>query len=377
MWHSESVSRTTQEERGGEDGKVQPIPKVTPIRTAMTRRPPEERYRPGGRRTSAQPLAASWRPDRADDENAAKPGRGGKPHTGVAKFTAAYGWRVYALPVLVVMTALVVFNVARAPSQPSSMDDTGGQANVATTTGPPVATENSAVPVDPKTGTAVLPQGAPFQQAGTGTWHGVPGSGQKVGTAPHLYHYAIAVEDGSDPASYGGDDAFANTVENILSDPRSWIGGGTISLQRVGPDFKNPDFVVSLTTPNTDHRPDMCGYQIQYEASCWNPDQGRVVINLARWVRGALAFNGDIGLYRDYAINHEVGHVFGDQHVGCPSNGTLAPVMMQQTFGVSDDYVWQLNQADPSNSTKVAKDGKVCRPNAWPNPQGAPGAPGQ
>lgn len=371
------MSRTTQEERSGEDSKVAPAPKVTPIRPAVTRRPPEERYSPGGRRTSAQPLAAAWRPDRSDDEQAAKPGRGGKPRSGVAKFTAAYGWRVYALPVLVVVTALVVFNVARTPSQPSSTDASGGRANVATTTGPPVATENSAVPVDPKTGTAVLPQGAPFAQAGTGTWHGIPGSGQKVGTGPHLYHYQIAVEDGIDPASYGGDDAFASTVENILSDPRSWIGGGSISLQRVGPDFKNPDFVVSLTTPNTDHRPDMCGYQIQYEASCWNPDQGRVIINLARWVRGALAFNGDIGLYREYAINHEVGHVFGNQHVGCSANGALAPVMMQQTFGVSDDYVWQLNQVDPSNSTKVAKDGKVCRPNAWPNPQGAPGAPGQ
>jgi hypothetical protein len=367
------VTRTTQEGRGGEDSPVKPTPSnVSPIRPAVTRRPPEERYSSGGRRTAAQPLKASWRPERGDGK--AEPGRG-KPRKGVRGFAATYGWRVYALPVLVVVTALVVFNVARtpAPGPGGGLDGFAGESPTTTTSGPPVATENHAVPVDPKNGTAVLPQGDNFPHAGTGTWHLVPGSGGKVGNGPHLYHYQVAVEDGIDPTVYGGDDAFAKTVENILSDPRSWIGSGSISLQRVGPDFRNPDFVVSLTTPNTDHRPDMCGYQIQYEASCWNADQNRVVINLARWIRGAMAFNGDIGLYREYAINHEVGHVFGNPHVGCGTDGGLAPVMMQQTFGVSDDYVWQLNQVDPSNRTAVQKDGKVCRPNAWPNPQGAPG----
>jgi Protein of unknown function (DUF3152) len=370
------VSRTTEEGRDGEGDKPQPAVKASPIRPVVTRRPLDERYRSGSRRTSAQPLAASWRPERAGSDKTTdggaerpKPARAGKQR-GVAGFAATYGWRVYALPVLVVVTALVVFNVARAPSGPTTAE----QSPVAgATPGPPAATEGSVHPVNPKTGTAVLPQGAPFPPSGTGTWHGVLGDGKKAGTGPKLYHYGIAVEDGIDPASYGGDDLFAKTVENILSDPRSWIGGGTISLQRVGPDFKNPDFVVSLTTPNTDHRPDMCGFQIQAEASCWNPNQGRVVINLARWIRGAAAFNGDTGLYREYAINHEVGHVFGNQHRGCDTEGGLAPVMMQQTFGVSDDYVWQLNQSDPSNSTMVPKDGKTCRPNAWPNPQGVPG----
>ena len=369
MWHSESVNRTTQEGRGSEGNPAKPS-NVSPIRPEVARRPPEERYSAGGRRTAAEPLAAKWRPQAEDKGEPAR----GKPRKGVKGFAATYGWRVYALPVLVVVTALVVFNVTRAPSsETSGVDGLAAQNPAATTTGPPAATENSAVPVDPKTGTAVLPQGDAFPQAGSGTWHLVPGSGQKVGGGQKLYHYAIAVEDGIDQSAYGGDDAFAKTVENILSDPRSWIGGGSISLQRVGPEFKNPDFVVSLTTPNTDHRPDMCGYQIQYEASCWNPNYKRVVINLARWIRGAMAFNGDIGLYREYAINHEVGHVFNNPHVGCTTDGGLAPVMMQQTFGVSDDYVWQLNQADPSNKTAVTKDGKVCRPNAWPNPQGAPG----
>jgi hypothetical protein len=93
-----------------------------------------------------------------------------------------------------------------------------------------------------------------------------------------------------------------------------------------------------------------------------------VILNLARWVRGAKAYNGDMLSYREYALNHEVGHVFGNGHVGCASQGTLAPVMMQQSFGVTDNYVAQLNQVDPLNKSKVPSDGKTCLPNPWPFP---------
>jgi hypothetical protein len=93
------------------------------------------------------------------------------------------------------------------------------------------------------------------------------------------------------------------------------------------------------------------------------------MINLARWVRGAIAFNGDMLTYHQYALNHEIGHAFGNHHVGCQSNGGLAPVMMQQTFGVANDYVARLNQVDPTNRDAVPNDHKVCKPNAWPNPQ--------
>jgi hypothetical protein len=290
----------------------------------------------------------------------------------------SYGWRVYALPVLIVVTILVVVNTAQhgANTRPlaEGAGSAAGGADVATSTGPPVATEKAAVPVFTGSGTAVLPAGPNVPQAGAGTWHIVPGNGPVVGKGTHLYRYQVAVEDGIDPAVYGGDDAFAKTVDATLDDPRSWVASGSLSLQRVGADYANPDFVVSLTTPNTDHRPDLCGFDITYEASCWRSSAKRVIINLARWVRGALAFQGDLGLYRQYAINHEVGHVFGNPHVGCATNGGLAPVMMQQSFGVSDNYVFDLNQVDPGNRTKVARDGKVCKANAWPYPQG-PGNP--
>jgi hypothetical protein len=130
-----------------------------------------------------------------------------------------------------------------------------------------------------------------------------------------------------------------------------------------------PDFRVSLTSQLTTRA--RCGYQIRYEASCWEPDLGRVLVNGARWVRGAVAFEGQLGLYRQYAVNHEVGHVFRNPHVPCGGNGDLAPVMMQQSFGVSDDYLAQLTDSSPQG-TEIPRDGTVCRPNAWPFPTGGP-----
>lgn len=319
--------------------------------------PGGDRRRKGERRTAAEPLAAAWRPDQTGRHAA-------RPRRGVAGLLSNYGWRVYAIPVLVVVTVLVVVDTAQHGGTTNAL----GGASV-----PPVATEGRAVPVDPGRGTAVLPPGDPFPRSGAGTWHVVPGNGAVVGTGQHAYHYQVAVEDGIDQAVYGGDDAFARTVDAVLADPRSWIASNAVSIQRVDAAYRHPDFIVSLTTPNTDHRPDLCGFTIQSEASCWRVSAHRVVINLARWVRGALAFNGDLGLYRQYAVNHEVGHVFGNEHVGCAANTSLAPVMMQQSFGVSDDYVWQLNQVDPNNMTRVPNDGRTCHPNAWPYPQG-PGA---
>jgi hypothetical protein len=317
----------------------------------VTEEPPDDdgpgpdgdaRYRRGARRTGAEPLTASWRLDA---------GRHEMPRRGTG-----FGWRVYAIPLLVLVTILVVVNIAKKTD---------------VTAHGPVATERPAVPVFTGGGTAVLPPGPDVPLAGAGTWHVVPGSGPVVGSGKHLYRYQVAVEDGIDAALYGGDDAFAQDVDATLADPRGWVAAGTISLQRVDTTYAHPDFVVSLTTPNTDHRADLCGFDVRFEASCWRPSAHRVVINLARWVRGALAFDGDLGLYRQYAINHDIGHVLGNADVGCPTSGELAPVLMPQTFGVSDDY---LNQIEPLNPNRPQRDGKVCRVNAWPYPQG-PGNP--
>jgi hypothetical protein len=313
----------------------------------------EDRYRRGARRTGAEPLAASWQPAGR---------RRSKRRRGVKGLIAGYGWRIYAIPVLLVLTALVVLDTA-APSTPA-----GGASTVAsaapTTTGPPEATEKPPVAIDLKNfPTAQLPEGPKFSEQGAGTFAVVPGTTQQAGTGGKVYRYQIAIEDGVEPADYNGDrEAFARTIDGILADPRSWVGTGQVSMQRV--DGGQVDFTVSLTTTSTTHA--MCGFQIQFESSCWHTLSERVVINTARWVRGAKVYGNDLAAYRTYAINHEVGHVLKNPHEGCKENGKAAPVMMQQSFGVANDYVAQLNSVDSSNRYAVEANGLVCTPNPFP-----------
>jgi hypothetical protein len=288
-----------------------------------------------------------------------------------------YGWRVYAIPVLLVLTMLVVLDstvptsfqigAAGIGSGDGSSGGNGAEPRADQTSTPPtpVVSETPPAKLDViNIPTAELPDGPAFSENGAGTWQVIPGTTEPIGTGGRTYKYAIAIEDGVEPGDYGGDkDAFARTVASFLADPRSWVGTGQVRMQRVDGATK-PDFTISLTTTNTTHQ--ICGFQIQYESSCWDRNIDRVIINNARWLRGAKAFSNDISSYRQYAINHEVGHALDHGHEACQENGAPAPVMMQQTFGVSNDYVAQLNEVDATNKGVVPADGKVCTANAFP-----------
>lgn len=316
--------------------------------------PPADRYRRGARRTSAEPLAAAWEP-----EGTAQHRRPRK--RGVKGLAANYGWRIYAIPVLLVLTALVVLDTVQ-PKAPASGGTAGGATDVVTTTPEPPPTEVQAGKPKLDLPTAELPPGPAFSEDGVGTWRAIAGSGARVGeaNAPKFRKYAIAIEDGVKPADYNNDDAaFARTVEGILSDPRSWIGTKQVALQRVEAN-QNPDFVVSLTTTKTTHT--ICGKEIPFETSCYDKGTKRVIINVARWVRGAMAYGPDVAGYRTYVINHEVGHALGLGHAACPENDAPAPVMMQQTFGVANNFVSVLN----AGQDVVPADGKICKPNPFP-----------
>jgi hypothetical protein len=215
--------------------------------------------------------------------------------------------------------------------------------------------------------TGILPQGGPFTEAGAKTWHVVPGSTPKVGDGTaKSFTYTVEVEDGVDTTAVGGDEAFARMVDETLSNPKSWTHNPQFAFTRIDDvSAGGPDFRISLTSPMTVR--EGCGYDIPLEASCYNPayagDQPRVFINEARWVRGAVPFQGDIGSYRQYVINHEVGHAIGYRlHEPCGEDGALAPVMMQQTFSTNNDDDARF---DPES---VRADGKTCRFNPWPYP---------
>jgi hypothetical protein len=266
------------------------------------------------------------------------------------------------IPALVVLTVLAVVEAVSpvgdaGSASPLLAPPTAAAPSPVVTEAPRGAGQNVDIP------SAELPSGGAFPVTGNGTWHVVPGTTPQAGTG-RVYTYTVEVEDGIVVPE--GEQAYATAVDATLTDPRSWVGSGQIAVRRI--DAGVPDFRVSLSAQMTIRG--LCGYSLRYEASCWKSDIGRVLINGSRWVRGAAAFEGQLGLYRQYAINHEVGHVFDNPHVPCPETGGLAPIMMQQSFGTANDYLAQLTEENPQG-TQIPRDGKVCRPNAWPYPQGA------
>ncbi|MEV6350242.1 DUF3152 domain-containing protein [Actinoplanes sp. NPDC051851] len=156
-----------------------------------------------------------------------------------------------------------------------------------------------------------------------------------AGRAGRLKRYRVAVE--RDIRGVTAAD-FAAAVTATLRDPRSWTAGGQWRLTRVGPGGP-ADFTVRLVTPQTRDR--LCAGAPDGYTSCRNGD--RVVINVARWAKGVPGYGAPLAAYRQYVVNHEVGHALGQAHELCPARGALAPVMQQQTLGMHG-----------------------CTPNAWP-----------
>jgi hypothetical protein len=297
-----------------------------------------------------------------------------RKRTWLGRFVSAYGWRAYALPVLMAVTVLTIYQMVNGAGEDQQV------AHRAPAEGPrqaieaAVGTEIIGAPpkgltqFDVNLPTGVLPDGGPFTEVGAKTWHIVPGVEPQVGQGTtKVFNYTVEVEDGIDTTSYGGDEGFARLVSQTLANPKSWTHNPQFGFRRVDASAPgNPDFRVSLTSPMTLR--EGCGYEIPIETSCYNPVYGpdaqrRVLINEARWVRGAVPFQGDVGSYRQYLINHEVGHAIGYQrHEPCEDNGGLAPVMMQQTFSTAD------NDATRFDPDTVKPDGKVCKANPWPYP---------
>ncbi|GAB2641553.1 DUF3152 domain-containing protein [Nocardia goodfellowii] len=314
---------------------------------------------------SHQPLRARWDPTAPEEgkDRAHRPGRVVKKQSRLGRFVSTYGWRAYALPVLAVVTVLVVVDAVRGGPDAAGNGNPGfgalsPRADSAGIIGAPPG--DGQFPTDLPTG--ALPQGGAFTDAGAGTWRVVPGTAEVGADAANVFTYSVEIEDGIDTSGIGGDTAVATMVDSTLANPKSWSHDKQFGFRRI--DQGRPDFRISLTSRQTTRK--SCGFDIPIDSSCYNADSGRVLLSEVRWVRGALAFEGDIGSYRQYQINHEVGHAIGyHQHQPCETDGGLAPIMMQQTFGTKNNDIAAL---DPFGV--VPMDGKRCRFNPWPYPRG-------
>ena len=280
------------------------------------------------------------------------------------RFARRWGWRAYAIPVLVVVTVAALVTSGASSKSGKPVADRAPAAAVSASS-PPPAPKTMPLKGD-ATGAGdnntalkgyALPSGPAYTTKGDGTFRVLKGTSPVVGKGK-LYRYSIDVENGVTGIDLT---QFQSLVVSVLSDKRSWSGHG-ISLKRV--DSGPIDFHVTLTSSLTVRK--YCGYSIPVETSCYAAagsvnglDANRVVFNDARWVRGSTAYVGDVASYRIYMINHEDGHALGHNHAHQCLPGGLAPAMMQQSFGLRSAVTKQ-----------------ICQANPWPYPTGVAGAPG-
>ncbi|GAA4687301.1 hypothetical protein GCM10023215_23730 [Pseudonocardia yuanmonensis] len=169
---------------------------------------------------------------------------------------------------------------------------------------------------------------------GAGALAVVPGSTPAPGPGP-VRALSVAVEAGLPVDA----EEFASFVMTTLNDPRGWGAGGAMSFART--DGEAAIHLV-LATPGTTNR--LCApLDTAGEVSCRN--QEMVVLNFRRWVEATPEYTGNPTGYRQYLVNHEVGHALGHGHEACPGPGRPAPVMQQQTLGLHG-----------------------CTQNSWPHP---------
>jgi hypothetical protein len=138
----------------------------------------------------------------------------------------------------------------------------------------------------------------------------------------------------ADPATEDFDDA----VRSTLTDERGWERAGF----RFAFDSADAPYTVVLAEG---HEVDeLCApYDTGGRFSC---QIGPVVaLNADRWREATPQWTGDLATYRQMLVNHEVGHLLGQNHpeVSCPGHSEPAPVMTQQSTSLGD-----------------------CLPNPWP-----------
>ncbi|HEX6683252.1 MAG TPA: DUF3152 domain-containing protein [Candidatus Limnocylindrales bacterium] len=171
--------------------------------------------------------------------------------------------------------------------------------------------------------------------SGPGTFTYEQSTGPILGAAGSVKRFHLAVESNLDADL----PEFGQLTDSTLADRRGWTSDKKQRFQRV-PKEAPADFKIALVTRETAHR--LCqrvGLDIRVDGVPYTSCQanGWVVINLDRWhlsVPDYVSAGTPLLTYRQYVINHEVGHQLGRVHEECPGPGKLAPVMQQQTLGL-------------------------------------------
>jgi hypothetical protein len=126
-------------------------------------------------------------------------------------------------------------------------------------------------------------------------------------------------------AVYGDLGTFSRVASQTMNDRRGWSLGGSVRYVQVP---SGGSFTLWLAAPS----------ELPKFSSVCSPEYscrvGRnVIINDLRWRTGTPTWPA-VREYRDYVVNHELGHWLGRGHTSCPGRGGPAPVMMQQSIGL-------------------------------------------
>lgn len=193
-----------------------------------------------------------------------------------------------------------------------------------------VATPSSVPVTKEVTSSAFLASSGPAQPSKT---CGTPGA--------KLVRFRVLVESGLDT----NPGQFVQDLLSVLCDQRSWIGSGEVRF-RYDPEGS---ILVGLRAPASAEKRCMqlIGLSVNFYYSC--AGYREVVLNSDRWFTGSKYWPGSVPVYRQMLVNHEVGHTLGQHHRTCPRDGAYAPVMMQQSKGMTTN-------------------GNTCKPNPWPRP---------
>jgi len=188
---------------------------------------------------------------------------------------------------------------------------------------------------------APSPGGATVPKAGSGKRVPValPAIAAPTVNPNRTIRVAFEVEEG---AGVDAQEA-ARIVSQTLGDARGWQTKDRVRFRAVGPDaVSRGDVDVTIVLASPTMTDALCKpLRTNGQVSCFN--LRRVVLNAARWTLGVAGYEGALPAYRQYMVNHEIGHGLYHGHVECPGDDELAPIMLQQSKGL---------------------DG--CRPNAWP-----------
>lgn len=142
----------------------------------------------------------------------------------------------------------------------------------------------------------------------------------------------------------------ASTLGAALLDRRGWQGVDHVKFVQVTPaqltKGRKAQMTISLASP---HQVDALCAPLPTHGGTSCATGQHVILNYKLWARGVSYFKGQLALYREYMVNHEVGHALGHGHEYCSRRGAYAPVMQQQTLGLDGCKPWAWPQRPDSH----------------------------